>query len=93
MESLGRGRGGVVVMTNGDALPEGTAVRIEPVMVSWRAAAAEQMKVAEQAAADAERRGEPPILEKLLRHAGTAKGLPSDLALNHDHYLHGLPKK
>lgn len=25
--------------------------------------------------------------------AGTATGLPSDLACNHDHYLHGTPKK
>jgi hypothetical protein len=29
----------------------------------------------------------------LLRFAGKAKGLPSDLAANHDHYLHGLPKR
>jgi hypothetical protein len=27
------------------------------------------------------------------RFAGTVRGLPSDMALNHDHYLHGLPKK
>lgn len=25
--------------------------------------------------------------------AGKAEGLPEDLAENHDHYLHGLPKK
>jgi hypothetical protein len=29
----------------------------------------------------------------LLRVAGKATGLPSDLAENHDHYLHGLPKR
>jgi hypothetical protein len=27
------------------------------------------------------------------RFAGSARGLPPDMALNHDHYLHGLPKK
>ena len=27
------------------------------------------------------------------RVAGTAKGLPSDLAENHDHYLYGTPKR
>jgi hypothetical protein len=27
------------------------------------------------------------------RFAGTVRGLPPDMALNHDHYLHGLPKK
>jgi hypothetical protein len=26
------------------------------------------------------------------RYAGAVRGLPSDMALNHDHYLHGLPK-
>jgi len=25
--------------------------------------------------------------------AGKAQGLPSDLAAQHDHYLHGLPKR
>lgn len=29
----------------------------------------------------------------LLQFAGKAKGLPADMARNHDHYLHGLPKK
>ena len=31
--------------------------------------------------------------EKLLRHAGRAVGLPDDLAAQHDHYLHGTPKR
>lgn len=39
----------------------------------------------------------PPAAESLgemLRGlAGIAKGLPPDLARNHDHYLHGRPKK
>ena len=34
-----------------------------------------------------------PLGKQLLRFAGVAKGLPSDLARNHDYYLHGLPKK
>lgn len=29
----------------------------------------------------------------LLEVAGTAEGLPADFAENHDHYLHGAPKK
>ena len=29
----------------------------------------------------------------MRRLAGIVKGLPPDLARNHDHYLHGLPKK
>ena len=33
------------------------------------------------------------LAEKLRRWAGKCKGLPSDLARNHDHYLHGQPKR
>jgi len=29
----------------------------------------------------------------LLEVAGTADDLPSDLAVNHDHYLYGAPKR
>ena len=31
--------------------------------------------------------------EALLEVAGTARGLPNDLAQNHDHYLHGTPRR
>lgn len=31
--------------------------------------------------------------QRLLKFAGTIDGLPSDMAENHDHYLHGQPKK
>jgi len=33
------------------------------------------------------------LSEMLLSFAGVIEGLPEDLALNHDHYLYGLPKK
>lgn len=33
------------------------------------------------------------LRELLLKHAGTAKGLPSDMADQHDHYIHGKPKR
>jgi len=35
----------------------------------------------------------PSIWDKLLELAGTVEGLPPDMAENHDHYLHGTPKK
>ena len=31
--------------------------------------------------------------EALAGLAGTVKDLPADYALNHDHYLHGAPKR
>ena len=59
-------REGVVVLPPEANLPDGTAVKIEPV---------------------------EPALRKLLRLAGTVKNLPPDFAENHDHYLHGRPKR
>jgi hypothetical protein len=35
----------------------------------------------------------PTLAERLLKHAGTVADLPSDLAQQHDHYLHGTPKR
>lgn len=41
----------------------------------------------------------PPAMDestlgaRLMNFAGKLEGLPSDLARNHDHYLHGAPKK
>lgn len=34
-----------------------------------------------------------PSLDWLLKLAGTANDLPIDMAENHDHYLHGAPKR
>jgi hypothetical protein len=35
----------------------------------------------------------PTLAERLKDCIGIVEGLPSDLARNHDHYLHGQPKK
>jgi wyosine [tRNA(Phe)-imidazoG37] synthetase (radical SAM superfamily) len=37
--------------------------------------------------------GEPTLYEQLQSVIGIAKDLPPDLAAQHDHYLHGRPKK
>ena len=34
-----------------------------------------------------------PLGEALLKLAGTAVGLPEDMAEQHDHYIHGTPKR
>lgn len=34
-----------------------------------------------------------PLGEMLLRHAGKAVSLPEDMAAQHDHYLHGTPRR
>jgi hypothetical protein len=40
-----------------------------------------------------ERPAASPLGKVLLRHAGKAVGLPEDMAEQHDHYLHGTPKR
>jgi hypothetical protein len=35
----------------------------------------------------------PSLYERMKSVAGKAKGLPEDYAINHDHYLHGQPKR
>jgi hypothetical protein len=34
-----------------------------------------------------------PLRDMLLRFAGSIEGLPSDMAEQHDHYIHGRPKR
>ncbi len=69
MEYQGKVRNGVVVLDDGQALPEGTPVRV---------CTLEEF---------------PPLLELFPDLIGSVDGLPSDLARNHDHYLHGAPKR
>jgi hypothetical protein len=41
-----------------------------------------------------EREDAPQSLgDRLRKFKGIAQGLPADLANNHDHYLHGAPKR
>jgi hypothetical protein len=35
----------------------------------------------------------PTLAETLLKYAGTVNDLPTDMAEQHDHYLHGTPKR
>ena len=35
----------------------------------------------------------PSLYERMKSVVGKAKGLPEDMAINHDHYLHGQPKR
>ncbi|MGD0092677.1 MAG: hypothetical protein ABSE73_22430 [Planctomycetota bacterium] len=105
MSCRGKVTGGVVVLEEAEALPEGAEVRVEVVRRRTRHAKPvngwdELLKLAGTV------KGLPPDMahrkrprkaaslpEKLRAWAGGAKGLPSDMARNHDHYLYGVPKK
>lgn len=43
--------------------------------------------------ARAEQQATPGWGQKLAKFAGSVEGLPADYAVNHDHYLHGAPKR
>jgi hypothetical protein len=84
MTYRGTVKGGVVVLKGADAPPDGTEVTVMPVdngRIPARAGAKSQSSI----------RG------KMLEFARAAEAkpcdLPADLAANHDHYLHGLPKR
>ncbi len=82
MTIRGRVQGGVVVLERGASLPDGTEVTVTPCA-----------EVATSGTSD----GRPKIWDKMVKLAKWAESqpcdLPSDLASNHDHYLHGLPKR
>ena len=73
MTYRGRVQGGVVVLEDPAALPEGAEVSVELAQPPQKAATT--------------------LGQRLMELSGKAKGLPSDAALNHDHYLYGTPKK
>jgi hypothetical protein len=69
---------GNIVFDNPVSLPDGTKVTILVQAQNPAASAAESL---------------PSLFERLKSVAGKAHGLPADLAINHDHYLHGQPKR
>ncbi|MBI5761604.1 MAG: hypothetical protein HZA46_24095 [Planctomycetales bacterium] len=79
MTIRGKVQGGVVVMDHGVSLPDGTDVMI---LTSSESPSPRDGR---------------PIWKKLadLGHSVESQptDLPPDLAGNHDHYLHGLPKR
>jgi hypothetical protein len=79
MTYLGKVKGSVVVLDQAPDLADGTKVRVElePVRSPRKHRDAKLDN----------------LWEGLLKLAGTAKGLPADMAENHDHYLYGTPKR
>lgn len=74
---------GQIVLNDPVPLVEGMRVRIELL--------AERDAVPANAATDDDQ--SPSLYERMKSFAGSVEGLPSDFAANHDHYLHGQPKR
>jgi hypothetical protein len=66
------------------SLPEGTRVRVEPVLTESSKPASGKKP---------EEKPLSSLAKRLLALAGTAKGLPPDMAEQHDHYIHGAKKR
>ena len=78
MTLTGRVKNGIIVLDNGATLPEGAAVRIE-VEVGAKSQIPEKPV--------------PSLYERYQPFFGLLDDLPSDMAEQHDHYIHGTPKK
>ena len=75
---------GQIVLNQEISLPEGMKVRVEFV----------SNEPAEKSTNDASSSEElPSLYERMKPFVGAVKGLPADYAINHDHYLHGRPKR
>ena len=79
MTYRGRVKNGVVVLESGVRLREGMDVRVEPVG---------ETQGVEEGSQEARQ-----LREGLLAFSGLIKEGPSDMARNHDHYLHGTPRR
>jgi hypothetical protein len=78
MELNGTVTNGVVVLDPGAQVPDGTRVGVTILTVPE---AGEPVTAAS------------PLGQRLMQLAGTANDLPPDMAAQHDHYLHGQPKR
>ena len=79
MTYRGRIKNGVVVLDEAIPLPEG--VEVEVVLQGTTAGTvAQDEKI-------------PTLYEQFKDFIGIVEGLPPDMAENHDHYIHGCPKK
>jgi hypothetical protein len=85
MTYRGQVKNGIVVPENGAELPEGAEVRIELELPHQRDAT--------KAVSDGGASSRPTMYERYRNIIGTIKDLPPDFAANHDHYIHGRPKR
>lgn len=82
MTFRGKVQGGVIILEDGESLPEGITVEVY-------AFPSEATSLREGPAKE----GGRTLSERYAAFIGIAPDLPPDMSLNHDHYLYGCPKK
>lgn len=86
MTYTGHVENGLIVLENGTPLPEGTKVRVEVCIPP-------ETEPEPASPADERVEGGETLHDALKEFIGVVDDMPSDLARNHDHYIHGAPKK
>ena len=76
-------RNGIVVLPRKKHVPDGTRVSVE--IIRTKSPASGRRRTSKTDLSE--------LLLDLVKISKDVKGLPSDLADNHDYYLHGLPKR
>lgn len=71
---------GVLALPPGTQLPEGAEVRV--IVPDPKEAPAPEVPESEDS-----------FSQWMLKYAGTIDGLPEDFADEHDHYIHGTPRR
>ena len=79
MVVVGKVSKGTVILPPGADLPEGSSVEVRPLPADEHSAGLAG------AVAD--------LTDELVRLSAKTQGMPPDLAQQHDHYLHGQPKR
>lgn len=79
MTVRGHVKDGVVVLDEPGTIPDGVAVSVRPLKRRRRSASGRALA--------------PTVYERYKGFIGMAEGLPSDLSVNHDHYLYGVRKR
>ena len=67
--------------------------KLDPEQLRMVQARLDELAARQFSAANPAPAAKEPMSDFLKRIAGTAEGLPSDLAENHDHYLYGTPPR
>jgi len=81
MTLRGRIKNGGVVLDEPTTLPEGTQVLVQAVGEPTDTGASSAQP------------STPTLYERYKGFIGAAEGLPEDFADEHDHYIHGTPKR
>ncbi len=80
MTYLGHLENGILVLENGATIPEGARVRVE-------------LLPSIEANRESDDENGPTMYDHYKSIIGVIKDLPPDFAAQHDHYIHGTPKK